>query len=159
MRKNTFHKQTSFTYHQVIASARSAVLKYRTTGCNLISTRMKRRWNLQCKSSMQKDQIARPESCFIGQNLFIIQFCLWIFFFCKSVRSESKVHCLWYFCVSRGYYFMPILICSATEYNMNTHFQRIAKVIAEIFRAKIKNYFTKSSLYSTLKRKIWHPIN
>lgn len=36
---------------------------------------------------------------------------------------------------------------------MNTRFQRIAKVIAEIFRAKIKNYFTKSSLYSTLKKK------
>lgn len=32
-------KQTSFTYHQVIASARSAVLKYRTTGCNLITWR------------------------------------------------------------------------------------------------------------------------
>lgn len=60
----------------VIASARSAVLTYRTAGCNVISTPTKRRWNLQRKPSMQKDQITRPESCFTGQNLFIIQFCL-----------------------------------------------------------------------------------
>lgn len=52
-------KQTSFTYHQVIASARSAVLKYRTTGCNLISTHMKMKSTVQVlhvKGSNRKTQ-------------------------------------------------------------------------------------------------------
>lgn len=47
---------------------------------------MKRRRNLQCKSSTRKDQIARPESCFRGQNLFITNWST-ISFVCKSVLT------------------------------------------------------------------------
>lgn len=39
---------------------------------------------------MQKYQIARPESCFIGQNLLIIQFCLQIYFFFGQLNQSQK---------------------------------------------------------------------
>lgn len=74
MRKNTFHKQTGFTYYQVIASARSAVPKYRTAGLqsNLHSHEENMKSTVQILHAM--NQIARLESCFLGQILFITQF-------------------------------------------------------------------------------------
>lgn len=92
--ENTFHKQTSFMYHQVIASTRSAVLKTQdhSLQSNLLS--QKRRWNLQCKSSVQNNDTARLESCFIGQNYS--SFVLLCFFSYKPVKLEPEGHCLWH---------------------------------------------------------------
>lgn len=47
---------------------------------------------------------------------------------------------------------MAIQICSAAEQNVNTRFQRNAEVIAEIFRAKTKNYFSNQVFTPLLKK-------
>lgn len=150
MRKNTFHKQTSFTYHQVIASARSAVLKYRTIGCNLISTCMKRRWNLQCKSSMQKYQIARPESCFIGQNLLIIQFCLQIYFFFGQLNQSQK-YIVYDISVSRGYCQFRSAQQQNTIWTLVS--KELQKLLLKFLGLKLK-IISPNQVFTPLKKKI-----
>lgn len=100
---------------------------------------------------MRKDQIATPESCFIGQNLFIIQFSLWINFFWKSDHSQKYI-------VYISAFLEVLLHANLGLLNNRIQYEHLFpknwrswtdEVIAEIFRAKIKTYFTKSSLYST----------
>lgn len=100
---------------------------------------------------MQKDQIATSESCFLGQKLFVIQFCLWINFFCQLDHSQKYI-------VYISVFLEVLFHANLGLLNNRIQYEHLFpknwrswtdEVIAEIFRAKIKTYFAKSSLYST----------
>lgn len=103
--ENTFHKQASFMYHQVIASARSAVLRKQDYSFQF------KLFSHEEKSTVQVLHAKRPNCktkvLFHGTEL-LISFQLFRslseFLFCKSVKTETEGHCLWYFCVSKGYF-------------------------------------------------------
>lgn len=100
MRKTTFHKQTSFTYQQVIASARSAVLKpqdYRLQS-NLHSHEEKMKSTVQVlhAKGLNRKTGALFHRTELNNHSLLSE---WVFL---SVRSKQK-YIVYDISVSRGY--------------------------------------------------------
>lgn len=149
MRKTHFISEPVSRTTKLLLQLDQLYWENRTTASNLNSSHMKR--NLQCKFLHAKWPNCKTKVLFHGTELFIsfqLFRSLCEFFFCKSVKTETKGHCLWYFCVSKGYFLTLTKICSATEYEP-LFSKQLLKLLMKFLGPNLKNYFTKSSFCST----------